>query len=122
MLTIEDLECLVWNFFNGFDDTVSSVTICTIIIIRPIAQHGRFITTDHISLLVLASPCFCDKTLYPQEDDHIVFDRILFVLEIPDYAESSAAVQLQRQLSKSVSEIREGKVRGIHQVAIYTLG
>jgi hypothetical protein len=81
----------------------------------------RFIITDHISLLVLASPCFCDETLYPQKDNHIVFDRILFVLKIPDYAESSAAVQLHRKLSESVPEIWEGKVRGIHQVAIYTL-
>ncbi len=91
---MEDLECLVWNSFSGCSATVSSVTICTIMTISPTERRGRFISTNHISLLVLTCSCFCDETLYSQEDDSVVFDRILFVVEVPDYAESSATVQL----------------------------
>ena len=93
-LTIEDLECLVWNSFSEFSATVSSVTICTIMTISSIEQCGRLVSTNHISLLVLTCSCFCDETLYSQKDDSVVFDRMLFVVEVPDYAESSAIVQL----------------------------
>jgi len=91
---MEDLECLVWNSFSGCSATVSSVTICTIMTISSIEQYGRFVSTNHISLLILTCSCFCDETLYSQKDDSVVFDRILFVVEVPYYAESSAIMQL----------------------------
>ena len=63
LLTIEDLECRVWNSFSGFGATVSSVTMCTVVALSFVGLNGKFRTTEHVSLFVLTCSCFCDEAL-----------------------------------------------------------
>lgn len=47
VLTIEDLECLVWYSLKGFSDTVSSVMMCTVTAIRPVPQEETHTHRSH---------------------------------------------------------------------------